>query len=70
MNWLLERCVKMEVIIDKTLLKHIPKIYYKQCSICGRDVIPDNDFVYTKHKQGETLVHKSCYESLIRRSKK
>ena len=60
----------MVIVIDKKLREKIRERINKQCPLCGRDIFASDDFVYTKHKQGETLVHKSCYESLIRRGKR
>lgn len=60
----------MDIIVDQKLRERISKMFYKQCPLCGRDIFASDDFVYTKHKQGETIMHKDCYLKLIKRGKK
>ena len=60
----------MVIVIDKKLRDKIKSMYYKQCSLCGRDIFASDDIVYTNHKQGETIVHSNCYNRLLKRGKK
>lgn len=60
----------MEIIVDHKLKERLRNMFYKQCPLCGRDIFASDDFVYTKHKQGETIMHKDCYLKLLKRGKK
>ena len=57
----------MVVIIDKKFREKIKSSINKQCPLCGRDIFVSDDIVYSKHKQGETIVHLNCYNKLLRK---
>lgn len=50
---------------EKTLVR-FKKNLYRYCTICGQQVYYDQDFIYTKHKQGESFAHEKCLKRWLK----
>ena len=48
------------VIEKKDTARRFTKRNFRACTICGKQVNYSDDFIYTKHKQGESFAHESC----------